>query len=130
MGRRIFLHMGLWLACAMAILTWGCENDDASLVNKWGRHVTDSQGREFDAAITFGADGVLRFELLSSVTGHTDTTLKYRVEGDRIVFYDDPECGMEGWYRYDISGSTLTLTAEGDSCEARMAILHAEWTEQ
>jgi hypothetical protein len=108
----------------------GCESGDVSLENKWGRTVTDPQGREFEAAITFGADGVLRFELLSSVTGHTDTTLKYRVEGNRIVFYDDPECGTEGRYRYDISGSTLTLTAEADSCEPRLAILQAEWTER
>lgn len=123
------MRLGWWGVIAAVVLAAGCE-DKAVLANEWERHVVDAQGREFDAALNFAPDGILQFELLSAASGHTATLLKYRVDGNRIVFYDDPECGTEGHYRYDITGSTLTLTAEEDACAPRRAILHAAWTER
>ncbi len=124
---RAVKAMSIWVVMAAMILAAGCEDDDSSLVNRWERHVIDDRGQAFDAVIVFQSDGGMRFEMLSPVSGHTETLLKYRTEGDRVVAYDDPECGTEGRYHYEISGSRLTLTVEEDGCAPRLAILHAEW---
>jgi hypothetical protein len=118
-----------WMMILGLVFVAGCENDhdDAALVNTWTRHVVDDQGREFDASIQFFASGDFTFNLLSPTTGHTSSLLKYRIDGERITFYDDSECGTAGVYKYSISGSELRLVTDNDPCSPRAGILQALW---
>ncbi len=57
-------------------------------------------------------------------TSLEDSTGKYRLSGNQVIFYDDTFCGnAEGAYNWTYDGKALRFTVVSDACGDRLGAL-------
>ncbi len=77
-----------------------------------------------DYTYEFTPGGAITISHAFGDTTLEDSTGKYRLSGNQIVFYDDTFCGnTEGAYSWTYDGKALRFTVVSDSCGDRLGAL-------
>ncbi len=77
-----------------------------------------------DYTYEFTSGGAITISHAFGDTLLEDSTGKYRLSGNQIIFYDDTFCGnAEGAYNWAFDGKALKFTVVSDACGARLGAL-------
>ncbi|MBS4061244.1 MAG: hypothetical protein KG029_12675 [Bacteroidetes bacterium] len=85
-------------------------------------------GQAYQVQLSFTGDGILLWEPVETIPGHTRSYVKYSLVYDnKIKIFDDPDCNSESVYQFLVSDTKLTLTPETETCEPRSNALSGDW---
>jgi hypothetical protein len=73
-------------------------------------------------------DGVLLWEMIDPIPGHTNSSVSYTVLEDVIVIYNDSECGGNGYFTFNVTCCSLTITTLKDYCPPRAPSFSGVWS--
>jgi len=117
----------------IGLIVTSCEEDNPintnpeDLIGSWTRTVTDSEGVQFEAKITFDGSNY-HFEVLTDVSDFEDSTGNYVIENGLLKMTNDSQCYDIGYYNFSVIGNSLTFTAFEDFCEGRKIAIQGVWT--
>jgi len=85
-------------------------------------------GQAYQVQLSFTKDGILLWEPVETIPGHTSSSVKYSLVSDnKIKIFDDPDCNSESTYQFLVSDTKLTLTPETENCDPRKNALSGDW---
>ena len=97
------------------------------LSDSWAKTMT-IENMDYAVKLTMNTAGELLWEMIDPIPGHTNSEVSYTVLDNTIVIYNDSECGGNGYFRFEISGNTLSITTIKDSCPPRSPSFTGTWT--
>ena len=98
-----------------------------AVMGSWQKTVTE-QGNTYRVKLSMDLEGVLKWEMIDIIPGHTNSLVSYVASGNTIVIYNDPECNGNGYFNYAVNGNELTCTYLKDQCPPRTQSFSGTWT--
>lgn len=87
-----------------------------------------NEASSFQVQLTLQNDGILLWQPLEAIQGHSSSSVNFsKLDGDQIRIFNDTDCGTDATYAYDVSNTTLELTAMEDNCDPRIGALSGIW---
>lgn len=123
---RLILPAGFFLGLFCFMFSSCTKDIDPDLLGTWSRY-HNFDGTAYEVELTFTSDGILRWDPVSDIPGHTASEVNYETNRDGFRIFNDDECGSEAQYSYTFSMSSLSIMALSDDCMDRQTALTGEW---
>lgn len=93
----------------------------------WQRTIS-ADSLDYRVRLSFDSSGLLYWTMIDSIPGHTSSVVSFSATYSKIVIFNDPECGGNGYYSYSASDSILNIALLEDHCPPRASSFSGIWT--
>lgn len=99
-----------------------------SIYGSWQKQIVGVQGERFLAGLEIDQDHSYVWLPLEDAPGHSRSTARFTLAGDRLSIVADADCGSVGHYLFMVKDGSLSLAAAEDGCEPRKMALQGAWS--
>lgn len=97
------------------------------IIGGWQKTVVE-QGTSYRVKLTMNTDGVLKWEMIDPIPGHSNSNVSFVATDNTIIIYNDPDCDGNGYFSYAVNGTDLTCTYLKDKCPPRSQSFSGTWS--
>lgn len=107
---------------------WNTKNpaDFEKIIGSWQKTITEQQ-TSYRVKLILSADGVLKWEMIDPIPGHTNSTVSFVATDNTVVIYNDTDCDGNGYFTYTVNDNALTCTYLKDKCPPRTQSFGGTW---
>ena len=102
-------------------------SDYKAITGVWQRTIAVS-GMSYRIKLTMTSAGVLSWEMVDPIPGHTNSVVSFALNQNTIVIYNDSDCSGNGYYAYVINNNILTISLIKDKCPPRSPSFSGSWS--
>ena len=101
-------------------------NSWVALAGSWTKTYAASD-TTFEVKLTFAENGDFSWEMIEVVPNHSNASGKFAATMEKIVYWQDTDCGDNGYYSYSIEELQLTIAVIDDLCNERTPAMVGVW---
>jgi len=109
--------------------SWNTKNpaDFEKIIGSWQKTMV-VQGTNYRVKLILSSDGVLKWEMIDPIPGHTNSIVSFAATDNTIIIFLDPDCDGNGYFSYTVNGAALTIASIKDKCPPRSPSFSGTWS--